>query len=108
MSRPLPPAVVAVLAGRPLPDRPRLDRPSPPPLEPWTHRAACAGQPSEHFTEAASQAEGEQLAARYCRRCPVAFQCLTTGRATRGWGLWGGAVLRDGMLAPDRRLAVSA
>jgi hypothetical protein len=108
VSRALPPVVVDVLEGRPLPPRDRSQRPAPPAFAPWEHRAACAGQPHEHFTEAASQAEAEELAARYCRPCPVTLQCLATGRWTRGWGLWGGAVLRDRVLAPDRRLAVSA
>lgn len=55
---------------------------------------------SEAMVEASTQRDGLALAAELCARCPVARLCLSLGRATAASGLWGGAVLRAGQLAP--------
>lgn len=48
------------------------------------------------------------LATRWCAPCPVAQECLTDGRATHGWGLYGGIVLVDGRLASRQQATLEA
>lgn len=84
------------LAGQPLPPRGRI-------LQPGTVAkvhvgAACRGADDPALTDATSHAAAAPVAERYCARCPVAVACLAVGRASNGWGVWGGTPLRDGGL----------
>ena len=91
------------LDGRPLPPRPpRRHEPTVRELD-WQDHAACRAvgiEGADLMTEATFQRAASYVAARFCRRCPVAYACLTFGRATHGYGLWGGLVLRGGQVAP--------
>lgn len=72
----------------------------------WRDQAECGEAPPEDqdaFTQSRSQAEATRVIAEYCAGCPVAADCLTEGRTTRGWGTFGGVVLLDGRRAPEHR-----
>ena len=71
----------------------------------WQVKAACvsADETDAHtLTEALTQQDAAEIVGRLCSRCPVRAVCLETGRASLAWGVWGGYVLTDGWLAPDR------
>lgn len=79
--------------------------PSEPPSPGWEDEAACRGVPSavaDTLTGQLSQAAATELVGRWCARCPVIQQCYATGRATHGFGVWGGIVLREGRVATWR------
>lgn len=69
----------------------------------WMNRAACGTPNAPMLTEHRTQHEAAQDAAEWCAPCPVKAACLADGRAVHGSGLWGGFVLADGHLAPDRQ-----
>lgn len=69
----------------------------------WMEQAACGTPEAPVLTEHRTQAEATEDAAEWCAPCPVAAACLADGRAVHGSGLWGGFVLADGHLAPDRQ-----
>ncbi len=74
----------------------------------WRDDAACRGADSDvadALTGALSQAGATELVTRWCSRCPVLQECFTDGRATRGHGVWGGIVLREGRVATWRTAA---
>ena len=92
-----------------LPPRPRTrDRTRPDDDLGWHDLAACRDPEPEDadlFTEARSQAEAADLVEVYCsgpRPCPVRERCVLFGRTTHGTGVYGGHVLIDGFLAPER------
>ncbi len=57
------------------------------------------------MSDCLSQRQASELVARLCSSCPVRQQCFDFGRATRGWGLHGGIVLREGRVAIWRTAA---
>lgn len=68
----------------------------------WQDEAACRTAPpddAEAFTEVRTQAEAAPLVSTYCSECPVRLRCLAEGRALRGWGVFGGLALVDGLRA---------
>lgn len=86
-----------------LPSRPR-EAPAVPDTD-WQDGAACrsaSAAEAEAMTGARYQAEGRELAERFCERCPVARACLETAREGHGWGLAGGYVFAHGYLAVER------
>lgn len=92
-----------------LPPRPRTrDRTRPDDDLGWHNLAACRDpepEDAETFVEARSQAEAADLVEVYCngaRPCPVRARCVLFGRTTHGSGVYGGVVLVDGFLAPER------
>lgn len=71
----------------------------------WTIDAACVGAPDHDlhvFTEATNQLDAGDVVEVYCAACPVARECIEAGRELLAWGVWGGHVLTDGWLAPER------
>lgn len=75
----------------------------------WQMKAACASADdidAHTLTESLSQQEAAEVANRLCSRCPVKDACLEAGRSSLAWGVWGGFVLTDGWLAPDRPAVV--
>lgn len=70
----------------------------------WQDEATCREAPpddAERFTEVRTQAEAEPLVSTYCSTCPVRLRCLAEGRALRGWGVFGGVALVDGLRARE-------
>lgn len=104
-----------VLDGRPYPSSPGYARP---PMEAdlaWRSGAACREADevtSFVLTEASTQAEiGARDLEDLCGACPVAYQCLSTGVASRAYGVWGGLVLENGKpaaLRPTKRASHAA
>lgn len=77
----------------------------------WQTDAACQDSEDDdapRFTEPTTLEAGADLIETYCagvRACPVARDCLIFGRLTYASGIWGGQVLVDGYLAPERPTA---
>ena len=65
----------------------------------WVEDAACArvGAPlRDVFTQEAPSVADREAAQHVCRGCPVVAACGSYGREARGWGTWGGHLLRNG------------
>lgn len=54
----------------------------------WAQYAACVDADPEWFF--ADQPADQARALEYCRRCPVAVDCLQEGVRSRSDGIWGG------------------
>lgn len=54
----------------------------------WAQHAACVDADPEWFF--ADQPADQARALEYCRRCPVAVECLQEGVRSRSDGIWGG------------------
>lgn len=75
-----------------------------PPRE-WRDDAACRGvsrEVADQMGECLSQRQATELVRDFCSTCMVRQQCYDAGRATRGYGVWGGLVLREGRVATWR------
>lgn len=76
----------------------------------WQDDAACQhveDAASDRLTSATMSGDVDGLIDAYCRRCPVARECLQAGQEWRADGVWGGVVLNDGKVAPVRRREAS-
>lgn len=75
----------------------------------WRDDAACRGVAvavADAMVEVRSQVDASELVSRFCSSCPVRVECFATGRATRGYGLWG-IVLTGGRIAGWRTVRTS-
>ena len=54
----------------------------------WAQQAACVDADPEWFF--ADQPADQARALAFCRRCPVAVECLQEGVRSRSDGIWGG------------------
>jgi hypothetical protein len=69
-----------------------------PPPGAWTSRGSCVefSAAADAFTDARTALDGA-TAIKICAHCPVTDECLDYGHESRGYGVWGGMVLRDGI-----------
>ncbi len=74
----------------------------------WQQDASCRGVDNEvadALSDCVSQTAATELVGRFCSSCPVRVECFEAGRATRGWGVWGGIAIREGRIATWRTAA---
>ncbi len=71
----------------------------------WIEDAACARTDPplrDVFTQEAPSGPDLRAALRVCRSCPVVAACGAYGREIRGYGRWGGHLLRNGREVAQR------
>lgn len=65
----------------------------------WAEKAICADFDGPDYADPPN-AETAARAASSCLACPVRPECGAYGRASRGWGVWGGVWLENGKARP--------